>query len=97
MQNIYICFVYISDKKCMNKSYLLIFIDHIFFIDINIGLEVLNSALILMRQLSPLSLGSKAELPQLGLDCLDNIMHFVKECLNADFIQNINGKMYLFF
>lgn len=46
-----------------------------------------------MRELSPLSLGSKAELPQLGLDCLDNIMHFVKECLNADFIQNMSGKI----
>lgn len=47
-----------------------------------------------MRDLSPLSLGSKAELPQLGLDCLNNIMHFVKECLNADFIQNMSGKFY---
>lgn len=61
------------------------------FIDINMGLEVLNTALTLMRELNPLSLGSKAELPQLGLDCLDNVMHFVKECLNADFIQNMNG------
>lgn len=58
------------------------------------GLEVLNTALTLMRELNPLSLGSKAELPQLGLDCLDNIMHFVKECLNADFIQNMNGNSY---
>lgn len=63
------------------------------FLDINMGLEVLNTALTLMRELNPLSLGSKAELPQLGLDCLDNVMHFVKECLNADFIENINGKI----
>ncbi|XP_027837521.2 probable E3 ubiquitin-protein ligase HERC1 [Aphis gossypii] len=62
---------------------------------INMGLEVLNTALTLMRELNPLSLGSKAELPQLGLDCLDNIMHFVKECLNADFIQNMNVKEQL--
>lgn len=62
------------------------------FIDINMGLEVLNTVLTLMRELSPLSLGSKAELPQLGLDCLDNVMHFVRECLNADFIKNTNGK-----
>jgi hypothetical protein len=55
------------------------------------GLDVLSSALTLMRELNPLSLGSKAELPQLGLDCLDNVMLFVKECLNADFIKNING------
>lgn len=66
-----------------------------FLIDINMGLEVLNTALTLMRELNPLSLGSKAELPQLGLDCLDNVMHFVKECLNADFIVNINGKIIL--
>lgn len=65
----------------------------IYFIDINMGLDVLNSALTLMRELNPLSLGSKAELPQLGLDCLDNVMHFVKECLNADFIKNIHGKI----
>lgn len=58
------------------------------------GLEVLNTVLTLMRELSPLSLGSKAELPQLGLDCLDNVMHFVRECLNADFIKNMNGKMF---
>lgn len=64
------------------------------FIDINMGLEVLNTVLTLMRELSPLSLGSKAELPQLGLDCLDNVMHFVRECLNADFIKNMNGKMF---
>jgi len=61
------------------------------------GLEVLNTALTLMRELNPLSLGSKAELPQLGLDCLDNIMHFVKECLNADFIQNMNGNSYFIY
>lgn len=57
------------------------------------GLEVLNTALTLMRELNPLSLGSKAELSQLGLNCLDNIMHFVKECLNADYIVNMNGKI----
>jgi len=60
------------------------------------GLEVLNTALALMRELSPLSLGSKAELSQLGLDCLDNVMHFVKECLIADFIVNMNGKVVLY-
>lgn len=60
------------------------------------GLEVLSTALVLMRELHPLSLGSKAELPELGLDCLDNVMHFVKECLSADFIKNINGKNFLF-
>ncbi|XP_025408544.1 probable E3 ubiquitin-protein ligase HERC1 isoform X2 [Sipha flava] len=63
--------------------------------DINMGLDVLSSALTLMRELNPLSLGSKAELPQLGLDCLDNVMLFVKECLNADFIKNINVKEQL--
>jgi len=61
------------------------------------GLEVLNTALTLMRELSPLSLGSKAELPQLGLDCLDNVTHFVKECLNADFIQNMNGEIIFYY
>lgn len=60
------------------------------------GLDVLNSALTLMRELNPLSLGSKAEIPQLGLDCLDNVMHFVKECLNADFLKNIYGKMIFY-
>lgn len=60
------------------------------------GLEVLNTALTLMRELNPLSLGSKAELPQLGLDCLNNVMHFVKECLNADFITNMTGKVMFF-
>lgn len=60
------------------------------------GLEVLNTALTLMRELSPLSLGSKAELPQLGLDCLDNVMHFVKKCLNANFIKDMNGKIILY-
>lgn len=60
------------------------------------GLEVLSTALTLMRELNPLSLSSKAELPQLGLDCLDNVMHFVKECLNADFIKNTNGKIIFY-
>lgn len=60
------------------------------------GLEVLDMALILMRELNPLSLGNKAELSQLGLDCLDNVMHFVKECLTADFILNANGKVILY-
>lgn len=61
------------------------------------GLEVLNTALTLMRELNPLSLGSKAELPQLGLDCLDNVMHFVKECLNADFIVNAIGNKIILY
>lgn len=60
------------------------------------GLEVLNTALTLMRELNPLSLSSKAELPKLGLDCLDNVMYFVKECLNADFIKNMNGKIIFY-
>ncbi|VVC31643.1 Hypothetical protein CINCED_3A017272 [Cinara cedri] len=63
--------------------------------DINMGLEVLSTALTLMRELSPLSLGSKAELPQIGLDCLDNVMHFVKECLTSDFIKNMSVKEQL--
>lgn len=70
--------------NCLIKS--------IYFLDINLGLEVLNTALTLMRELNPLSLGSKAELPQIGLDCLDNVMHFVRECLTSDFIKNLSGK-----
>lgn len=60
------------------------------------GLEVLKTALTLMRELNPLSLGSKAELPQIGLDCLDNVMHFIKECLNSDFIKNMSGNILFY-
>lgn len=83
--------------QMVNHGYCIItlFTNLNFFLDINVGLEVLSTALTLMRQLNPLSLGSKAELSQLGLDCLDNVMHFVKECLNANFIKNINGKIIL--
>jgi len=64
--------------------------------DIDMGLEELNIVLKMMSELHPLTLSCKSELPQLYLDCLDNVAHFIKECLNADFIKNMNGEIIFY-